>query len=127
MPIRPATSNSGLRSERGVTLVAILVVGMIVTLVGLMTLPALTNEHDDSREKQVLGNLRQLADAAQLHFLRTGENIVTFDQLVGTGKPISELPLVAGERYPMVIQRNQTEFIATGSTIPGKPVIKYSP
>ncbi|RRJ97514.1 pilus assembly protein [Opitutaceae bacterium TAV4] len=126
MPAIPVIQKTSFRSTKGVTIVELLLIGMIVVLVGLMTLPSFTSGHSDAQEKRVIRNLRQLADAAQLHFIRTGDSMVTLDQLVGPGKAISELPSIAGERYPAVIRRDQTEFIATGSTITNKPVIKYS-
>ncbi len=126
MSVNSVISKMSFRSTRGITAVEILVVALIITVLTLMLLPRASTTNQNPEEKQIIENLRQLADAAQLYFMKTGDDMVTFEQLVGPGKEIKEMSIVAGERYPIVIQRGQTEFTATGSTIPRKPAITYS-
>jgi type IV pilus assembly protein PilA len=52
-----------------------------------------------SQEKAVLNNLRQLAAAADQHYLETGTTTATYDQLVGPTRYIRVLNPVAGENY----------------------------
>ncbi|AHF89706.1 hypothetical protein OpiT1DRAFT_04341 [Opitutaceae bacterium TAV1] len=114
------------RSAKGVTLVEALIVILIIVVLGLMAIPAFNRINATQQEKKVVNNLRLLNDAAQRYFVRTGESTVTFNELVGPGKEIGEITPVAGESYPRVINRDEPEIRATGSTIPGKETIAYT-
>ena len=47
----------------------------------------------------MLNNLRQLAAAADQHYLETGTNTATYDQLVGPTRYVKVINPVAGENY----------------------------
>ena len=46
-----------------------------------------------------MNNLRQLAAAAEQHYVETGTTTATYDQLVGPQRYIKVLNSVAGENY----------------------------
>ncbi|MDR1279702.1 MAG: pilus assembly protein [Opitutaceae bacterium] len=114
------------RSAKGITLVEVLIVILVLVVLGLMAIPALNRINATQQEKRVVNNLRLLNDAALRYFMRTGESRVTFSDLVGPGKEIGEITSVAGETYPQVINRDEPEIRAIGSTIPGKETITYT-
>lgn len=76
-----------------------------VGLMAAMAIPAFQKVRYASQEKAVMNNLRQLAAAADQHYLETGENSVTYDQLVGPDKYIQQMTSVGGEDYRTVVMR----------------------
>lgn len=73
-----------------------------VGLMAAMAIPAFQKVQMASQEKAVLNNLRQLAAAADQHYLETGTRTATYDQLVGPSKYIKVINPVAGENYRAV-------------------------
>jgi type IV pilus assembly protein PilA len=72
---------------------------LTVGLLAAMAIPAFQKVTMASQEKAVLNNLRQLAAAADQHYLETGTTTATYDQLVGPTRYIRVLNPVAGENY----------------------------
>jgi type IV pilus assembly protein PilA len=72
---------------------------MTVGLMAAMAIPALQKTRTAAQERAVMNNLRQLAAAAEQHYLETGTKSATYDQLVGPQKYIKVLHPVAGENY----------------------------
>jgi type IV pilus assembly protein PilA len=70
-----------------------------VGIMAAMAIPAFQKTRTASQEKAVLNNLRQLAAAADQHYLETGTTNATYDQLVGPGGYIKVLNPIAGENY----------------------------
>ncbi len=78
----------------------ILAVGIYpVGIMAAMAIPAFQKVRTASQEKAVLNNLRQLAAAADQHYLETGTRTATYDQLVGPTKYVRVIQPVAGENY----------------------------
>ena len=70
-----------------------------VGMMAAMAIPAFQKVRVASQEKAVLNNLRQLAAAADQHYLETGTKTATYDQLVGPNRYIKVINPVAGENY----------------------------
>jgi type IV pilus assembly protein PilA len=70
-----------------------------VGLMAAMAIPAFQKVQTASQDKAVLNNLRMLSAAADQHYLETGTNSATYDQLVGPTKYVKVLNPVAGENY----------------------------
>lgn len=72
---------------------------LTVGLMAAMAIPAFQKVQMASQEKAVLNNLRQLAAAADQHYLETGTRTATYDQLVGPTRYVKNVIPVAGENY----------------------------
>ncbi len=70
-----------------------------VGVLAAMAIPAFQKVRVASQEKAVMNNLRQLAAAADQHYLETGTTTATYDQLVGATRYIKVINPVAGENY----------------------------
>lgn len=60
------------RTERGFTLVEIMIVVVIIGLLAAMAIPAFNKVRETSQDKAVTNNLRQIASAAQQYMLDEG-------------------------------------------------------
>jgi type IV pilus assembly protein PilA len=76
-----------------------------VGMLAAMAIPAFQKVRASSQEKAVLNNLRQLAAAADQHYLETGANHATLNDLVGPTKYIRQLRPVGGEDYRALVFR----------------------
>jgi type IV pilus assembly protein PilA len=86
-------------SKKGFTLVEIMIVVVIIGLLAAMAIPAFQKVRQNSQDKTILNNLRQLNAAAQQYFLEHGVTSVTTTQLVGTDsteKYINSIQAVRG-------------------------------
>ena len=87
--------------KKGFTLVEIMIVVVIIGLLAAMAIPAFNKVRQESREKTILNNLRQVASAGQQYILDEGVTDVDFDQLEGTYFPT--IDPVAGESYDNLV------------------------
>jgi type IV pilus assembly protein PilA len=95
-----------------------------VGLMAAMAVPAFQKTRTAAQEKAVMNNLRQLAAAAEQHYLETGTRTATYDQLVGVSRYIKALNPIAGENYRALrFQQGQVLRVRMGN---GK-VIEYKP
>jgi type IV pilus assembly protein PilA len=93
-------------------------------LVAAMAIPAFQKTRMASEEAAVRNNLRQLAAAADQHYLETGTKTATYDQLVGPTRYIKVINPVAGENYRALrFQQGQALRVRLGN---GK-MIEYGP
>lgn len=77
-------------------------------------LAAFAKVRENSVKTSVLNNLRQLAAAADQHFLEYGTTKAAFDQLVGPDKYIKKLEPVDGEDYSKLdLNQDNSEFKVT--------------
>ena len=111
-------------SSEGFTLVEIMIVVVIIGLLAAMAVPAFQKVRESSQDKTVINNARQLTSAADQYFLEKGVSTVAYSELVGTGKYITSIKLVASESYPT----NYTQGITiTVSGVAGVRTVTYAP
>lgn len=99
-------------AKKGFTLVEIMIVVVIIGLLAAMAIPAFNKVRATSQDKAVINNLRQLAAAAQQYMLDKGVTRVVNTDVVGTStdKYISQISLVGGETYTIVIDSGTTQI-----------------
>jgi type IV pilus assembly protein PilA len=98
-----------IRSNKGFTLVEIMIVVVIIGLLAAMAIPAFQKVRASSQDKAVTNNLRQLSAAADQYFLENGVSTVASNQLVGTSSSnyIKNIATVAKETYITNITQGQ--------------------
>ncbi len=104
-----------IKSKKGFTLVEIMIVVVIIGLLAAMAIPAFNKVRQQSREKAITNNLRQLVSAAQQYMLENGVTSVSYSSLVGSGKHINSITAAAGEDYTG-LSFNETDTQITIST-----------
>jgi len=87
-------------SQKGFTLVEIMIVVVIIGLLAAMAIPAFQKVRQSSQDKAVLNNARQLSGAADQYFLEFGGSTVDQSMLIGPNNYVKSLNTVAGESYP---------------------------
>jgi type IV pilus assembly protein PilA len=92
--------NKPIRSNKGFTLVEIMIVVVIIGLLAAMAIPAFQKVRASSQDKAVLNNMRQLGAAADQYFLENGTSTAILGALVGSSNYIKALNTVANEVYP---------------------------
>ncbi len=111
-------------SNKGFTLVEIMIVVVIIGLLAAMAIPAFQKVRQSSQDKAVLNNARQLSAAADQYFLENGVSTVTLSNLVGSANYVKALNLVANETYPGGYTQGET--ITIGG-VAGVRTITYAP
>ena len=112
------------RSQKGFTLVEIMIVVVIIGLLAAMAIPAFQKVRQSSQDKAVLNNARQLSAGADQYFLENGVSFCQQTDLVGATSYVKALNLVANETYPTGFTQGITITIAG---IAGQRTITYSP
>ena len=112
------------KTNKGFTLVEIMIVVVIIGLLAAMAIPAFQKVRQSSQDKAVLNNARQLAGAADQYFLENGVSHAAKTDLVGSDKYVKSLNLVANETYPTDYTQGITITI---DGVAGARTITYSP
>ena len=89
-------------SKKGFTLVEIMIVVVIIGLLAAMAIPAFQKVREQSREKTMINNLRNVASAGAQYILETGSTEVTYTKLIDDNY-MPEIKDVAGEGYSTLI------------------------
>lgn len=112
------------RSNKGFTLVEIMIVVVIIGLLAAMAIPAFQKVRSASQDKTVLNNARQLSAAADQYYLENGVSTVAISNLVGAANYVKAINTVANEGYPAGFSQGET--ITIGG-IAGARTVTYSP
>ncbi len=112
------------KTNKGFTLVEIMIVVVIIGLLAAMAIPAFQKVRENSQDKTITNNLRQIASGAQQHFLETGETEATEADIVGTDKYVRSLATVAGEDYGAAFPVAATQNTISVTTLGGR-VVNY--
>jgi type IV pilus assembly protein PilA len=112
------------KSNKGFTLVEIMIVVVIIGLLASMAIPAFQKVRANSQDKAVLNNARQLSAASDEYYLETGVTTVTLSALLGPTSYLKNLNSVALEIYPVVFTQGTTITI---SGVAGSRTITYAP
>ncbi len=101
-----------------------MIVVVIIGLLAMMAIPAFNKVRQNSQDKTVMNNVRQLSSAADQYFLENGVTTCALSNLVGSDKYVKAINTVAGETYPA----NYTQGITiTVTGIAGARTITYAP
>lgn len=95
---------------------------MTAGLLAAMAIPAFNKVREQSREKTIVNNLRQIASAGQQYILETGEAEVGYAKLLAEGYFVNILP-VAGESYEDLVVSEEGGALKV-ETVNGK-VVEY--
>lgn len=98
------------KAKKGFTLVEIMIVVVIIGLLAAMAIPAFQKVRQQSREKAITNNLRQIASAGQQYILEEGTEDVTYTTL-STAEYFTPIAPVAEEDYSTIT------ILETGGTI----------
>ena len=112
------------RSNKGFTLVEIMIVVVIIGLLAAMAIPAFQKVRTSSQNKTVLNNARQLSAAADQYYLENGCSTVDSSNLIGATNYVKAINTVAGESYPAGFSQGTTITIGA---VAGSRTITYAP
>lgn len=87
-------------TNKGFTLVEIMIVVVIIGLLAAMAIPAFNKVRQTSQNKTITNNLRQVASAADQYFIEEGMTQAVSSDIIGTDLYVKSMPVaVAGEAY----------------------------
>jgi len=101
------------RSNKGFTLVEIMIVVVIIGLLAAMAIPAFQKVRQSSQDKAVLNNARQLSAAADQYFLENGGVAEVPVATLKTEYVKTLNTSRSGETWPTTISRTATKITVT--------------
>lgn len=99
-------------TQKGFTLVEIMIVVVIIGLLAAMAIPAFQKVRQSSQDKTILNNVRLLGNGADQYFLENGTTTVSITALVGNDKYVKALNTVTNEAYPATYTQGVTITVA---------------
>src|SRR3954463_420204 len=111
-------------SQKGFTLVEIMIVVVIIGLLASMAIPAFQKVRQASQDKGVINNARPLSAAADQYYLENGATTVDQRDLVGATNYIRVQSGVANEHYPAQFTQGVTITI---DGVAGARTVTYAP
>lgn len=105
-----------IKRKKGFTLVEIMIVVVIIGLLAAMAIPAFNKVREQSRQKSMTNNLRQIASAGQQYILEEGVTTASYASLVGDY--FADIATVNGEDYTVltISEGGGTLTVTGGST-----------
>jgi type IV pilus assembly protein PilA len=94
------------RTQKGFTLVEIMIVVVIIGLLAAMAIPAFQKVRQSSIQKTLINDAKQIAGAANQYMMEYGHTSVEFTSDAGTGKVTSLLSVYV-------------KYISKGNILPG--------
>lgn len=110
------------KNKKGFTLVEIMIVVVIIGLLAAMAIPAFNKVREQSREKSITNNLRQIASAGQQYILEEGAVTVPFASLQPTYFPT--IAAVAGEAYTAIVISEDGGVLSVSTS--GNDIVRYT-
>jgi type IV pilus assembly protein PilA len=122
-----------IRSNKGFTLVEIMIVVVIIGLLAAMAIPAFQKVRQNSIEKTLTNDARQIASAANQYYLETGNSTFTVGTIPASGVVASSANLYdyvkqlsKGNAFPSTITAGET-FTGSNSALPtGSATLTFS-
>ena len=103
-----------MKNKKGFTLIEIIIVVVIIGLLAAMVIPAFNQVRQESREKAMTKNLRQIASAAQHYILEEDVESVSYSALVDGGY-LTDIQTVDGESYVITVSEDTNVIRAAGN------------
>tara|TARA_B100001248_G_scaffold220746_1_gene176655 strand:+ start:102624 stop:102977 length:354 start_codon:yes stop_codon:yes gene_type:complete len=109
--------------KKGFTLVEIMIVVVIIGLLAAMAVPAFSKVRENSRNKAIENNLRQIASAGQQYMLENGKTKAKYTDLQADYFAGGKISKVAGEDYSGLTVKEAGGTLQV--TTSGGDVVKY--
>ena len=120
------------RSTKGFTLVEIMIVVVIIGLLAAMAIPAFQKVRQNSIEKTLVNDARQIASAANQYMLEYGLSTFSIGAISANGDVATDGDLYAyvkklskGNQFPASLTAN-TEFTGSNAGLGAAPTLSFN-